>query len=918
MRDELMNATTKRLYVFFMLMFATLTAMTQTTITGTVLDSDSKEPIVGATISNAQTHKALTVTDLSGQFSIESTKATTIKISFIGYEPQTMTLSGNSTFHYYLKQEIKTLDEVVVTAQESRKLSSTSVIQKHAMEHLQPSSFTDILELLPGGRSKDPNLTSPNNIKLREAGEVSGYSTTSLGTQFVVDGARVSTNANMQYVAGSWDATTTSRENMNSGVDMRSISTDDIEKVEIVRGIASVEYGDLTSGLVKIERKKGGHDLNARLKADMKSKLFYIAKGLEWEHHKVTLNMSFDFLNAKADPRNRLENYKRATISTRFNKNWAGIQHKMSFTANLDYTGSFDNDKIDPDLNNQVEDSFRSTFNRYMLFAKFNFSKLNARWFKSFDASASASYEQDKIERTGLVQLSRSKAAPTSTVEGESDAVILPYKYVAWHHVEGKPLNAYIKLNARFQVPSASIFNSLLLGVDFNIDKNYGKGQIFEITRPLYPTTIATRPRKLSTIPAEQQLAFYAQERVIVPIGGNSLEIEGGVRATQLLNLKTVYAMHGKFYWDPRVNVGWSFPKFTIVGQPAFARISGGVGEHTKMPTMSQLYPNLLYMDLIQLSYYHTNPDFRRINLMTYVVDPTNHALKPARNFKWEVSGDINVGGNRLSITVFREDLQSGFRSQSSYAPYTYKKYDASRVDAEALTGPPSLENMPYTIEQELEARTQYTNGSETLKRGIEYTFASRRIEKLYTRLTINGAFFNTIYRNSQVETYKPNQVIDNKPIQYVGYYKHDGGRENSMCNTNFVFDTDIPKLKLGFSLSAQCLWFTSSKQKEVSNYPVSYMDGNGVMHAWKEGDEKDICLRWLVRNFTASQYEKRTVPFSMNLNFKVTKKLFDEKMNVALFCNKIWDYTPDYTSKGATIRRHVNPYFGLEMNFKL
>lgn len=210
-----------------------------------------------------------------------------------------------------LLSKTQEIGEVVVTAQESRGLSAAFVIEKHAMEHLQPSSFSDILELLPGGRSHDPDLNSPNTIRLREAGSPSGYTTTSLGTSFVVDGAPISTNANMQFVAGAWDEATTSRENMNAGVDMRSISTDDIEKVEVVRGIPSVEYGDLTSGLVKIERKKGGNDWNARLKADMGSKLFYLAKGFEWTPHEMTLNLSVDYLNAKADPRNRLENYKR-------------------------------------------------------------------------------------------------------------------------------------------------------------------------------------------------------------------------------------------------------------------------------------------------------------------------------------------------------------------------------------------------------------------------------------------------------------------------------------------------------------------------------------------------------------------------------------------------------------------------------
>ena len=49
-----------------------------------------------------------------------------------------------------------------------------------------------------------------------------------------------------------------------------------------MRGIPSVEYGDLTSGMVKVNRKRGGTDLNARFKADMSSKLLYVGKGMEW------------------------------------------------------------------------------------------------------------------------------------------------------------------------------------------------------------------------------------------------------------------------------------------------------------------------------------------------------------------------------------------------------------------------------------------------------------------------------------------------------------------------------------------------------------------------------------------------------------------------------------------------------------
>ena len=41
------------------------------------------------------------------------------------------------------------------------------------MEHLQPTSFTDLLEMLPGGKSIDPNMGKANLINIREAGNSS-------------------------------------------------------------------------------------------------------------------------------------------------------------------------------------------------------------------------------------------------------------------------------------------------------------------------------------------------------------------------------------------------------------------------------------------------------------------------------------------------------------------------------------------------------------------------------------------------------------------------------------------------------------------------------------------------------------------------------------------------------------------------
>ena len=303
---------------------------------------------------------------------------------------------------------------------------------------------------------------------------------------------------------------------------------------------------------------------------------------------------------------------------------------------------------------------------------------------------------------------------------------------------------------------------------------------------------------------------------------------------------------------------------------------------------------------------------------MTYVRDSRNTTLKPARNEKWELSGDINVGGHRLSLTIFRENMTSGFRSQSKYEAFSYKKYDTSAIDAASLTAQPDVATIPYENRQELLGYGIYTNGSQTLKEGVEYTLETKRLPIVQTRLTVNGAYFRTTYRNSLTETYRPSQVLDGEQIQYVGLYKDDDGYVNERLNTNFTFATDVPKLKLNFSVSAQFLWFTTRQRNAVSNEPDQYIAPDGSIHDWQEGDENDTYLRWLVRRNSPELFEKQRVPMSMNLNFKVTKKLLADRLNIAMFCNKIWDYTPDYESNGVTIRRYVTAYFGLEMNVKI
>ena len=187
----------------------------QSILSGIVIENDGRKPIYGASVTIVGTKTGVVFTDVNGRFTLQNANNKKIVISYLGFQKLYAKAVNNGV--YALKTDVQSVGEVVVTAQESKGLATASTIQKHAMEHLQPSSFSDLLELLPGGRSKDPNFSTPNNIRLREANARmnSNYATSSLGTSFVIDGAPMSTNANMQYLKGSWELLATDRDNVN-------------------------------------------------------------------------------------------------------------------------------------------------------------------------------------------------------------------------------------------------------------------------------------------------------------------------------------------------------------------------------------------------------------------------------------------------------------------------------------------------------------------------------------------------------------------------------------------------------------------------------------------------------------------------------------------------------------------------------
>ena len=148
----------KVLYIITLLFISHLSASAQHgyTLTGTIQDAQTKEPLSFATIQLQTADKTWygALSDQNGRYSFTklSVGEYTATVSYLGYDKliKTFSISKNTTLTFQLTSSTMALNEVVITASESKGVTSASKIDRKAMEHLQPTSFTDLLEMLPG------------------------------------------------------------------------------------------------------------------------------------------------------------------------------------------------------------------------------------------------------------------------------------------------------------------------------------------------------------------------------------------------------------------------------------------------------------------------------------------------------------------------------------------------------------------------------------------------------------------------------------------------------------------------------------------------------------------------------------------------------------------------------------------------
>ena len=215
---------------------ASTTAMQQSKKISGIITDEKGEPIIGANIAVVGTTIGI-ISDMDGKYELEVPEGAEVKVSYIGYNPQSFKVTQKSSYNIVLKEDSEMIDEVVVVGYGTIKKSDISgsvvSVDKEQMMKRNPLNLAQGLQGSAAGVMVSKNSGDPEGtatIRIRGVATVNG----SADPLYVVDGVQVGSNANF-------------------------VNPADVESIEVLKDAsATAIYGARgANGVVMITTKKG-------------------------------------------------------------------------------------------------------------------------------------------------------------------------------------------------------------------------------------------------------------------------------------------------------------------------------------------------------------------------------------------------------------------------------------------------------------------------------------------------------------------------------------------------------------------------------------------------------------------------------------------------------------------------------------
>lgn len=913
-------------------------------ISGKVVDAKTGEPVIGAAV-NVEDTGIWAISDENGTFFLPDIRPGdyTVQFSCLGFVDKRLSFVVKKdipNLTIKLDQNTLALNSVVVTAERDKEGMNTSLkFGANALNHLQMSNVTDISALLPGGKTVNPDLTTDNAVSLRSGGLAAGNA--AFGTALEVDGVRVGNNASFGSM---------------SGIGTRNISTENVQSIEVITGVPSAEYGDLNSGMVRINTRKGLTPWNITFAVNPRTYQASASKGIDLMKNRGVLNVSAEWTRATQKLSSPYTSYTRRGFSASYSNTFKNV---LKFEAGATGNICGMNTKNDPD-------AYKGTWSKVrdnVLRANTSLTwLLRKSWITNLKLDASVNYNDNRSQDHAYGSSASMLPAVHSELAGYYLADRLPVSYFSDKVIDSKELDYAASLKYEWFKKSGKRLSKLKAGVQWKANGNVGEGEYYKD-----PSVAANgyRPRPYSQYPFMHNVAAYIEEDYTFPIGKTSLQISAGLRLENLFVKDTDYKNVSSL--SPRFNAKWKISDNLS--------IRGGWGVSEKLPSFYILYPVQKYRDIQTFGFSHGDSS-------SYVYYTQPYKMLFNENLKWQKNYNAEFGieayflRTSVSLVGFFNKTKNPYTYQNIYTPFSYNIMsvpsgymvpDNPEIRVDSQTGQVymrgSNEEFWTPMVTKVTDKTFFEsqmpgNGDDIYRTGAELIVDFPEIAPIRTKFRLDANYAYTHYIDNTLNwTYRTgwsHTSLSNRSYQYVGIYANGGesgtfnGKESHSLNANLTAITHIPEARivitcrLEMSLLSRFRNLSRYQGKEYAynvnadgvesiggsiygsnNYtairPVKYMDENGDVHDFTDKEASDPAFaNLIIKSGNAYTFSQDGYGAYLSANLSVTKEIGDH-VSLSFFANNFTNSRMYVTSKATGVSAIFTPafYYGLTCRLK-
>lgn len=913
-------------------------------ISGKVVDAKTGEPVIGAAV-NVEDTGIWAISDEKGTFFLPDIRPGDYAVQFscLGFVDKRLSFVVRKdipNLTIKLDQNTLALNSVVVTAERDKEGMNTSLkFGANALNHLQMSNVTDISALLPGGKTVNPDLTTDNAVSLRSGGLAAGNA--AFGTALEVDGVRVGNNASFGSM---------------SGTGTRNISTENVQSIEVITGVPSAEYGDLNSGMVRINTRKGLTPWNITFAVNPRTYQASASKGIDLMKNRGVLNVSAEWTRATQKLSSPYTSYTRRGFSVSYSNTFKNVlKFEVGATGNI---GGM-NTKNDPD-------AYKGTWSKVrdnVLRANTSLTwLLRKSWITNLKLDASVNYNDNRSQDHAYGSSASMLPAVHSELAGYYLADRLPVSYFSDKVIDSKELDYAASLKYEWFKKSGKRLSKLKAGVQWKANGNVGEGEYYKD-----PSVAANgyRPRPYSQYPFMHNVAAYLEEDYTFPIGKTSLQISAGLRLENLFVKDTDYKNVSSL--SPRFNAKWKISDNLS--------IRGGWGVSEKLPSFYILYPVQKYRDIQTFGFSHGDAS-------SYVYYTQPYKMLFNENLKWQKNYNAEFGieayflRTSVSLVGFFNKTKNPYTYQNIYTPFSYNIMsvpsgytvpDSPEIRVDSQTGQVymrgSNEEFWTPMATKVTDKTFFEsqmpgNGDDIYRTGAELIVDFPEIAPIRTKFRLDANYSYTHYIDNTLNwTYRTgwsHTSLSNRSYQYVGIYANGGesgtynGKESHSLNANLTAITHIPEARIvitcrlemsllsrfrnlsryqgkeyAYNVNADGVESIGGSIYDSNNYtairPVKYMDENGDVHDFTDKEASDPAFaNLIIKSGNAYTFSQDSYGAYLSANLSVTKEIGDH-VSLSFFANNFTNSRMYVTSKATGVSAIFTPafYYGLTCRLK-